>query len=669
MKYSLYTKLAWSGMKKNKTLYLPYLLTCVGMVMVHYLLTFLKYSDAVAPILGYSMLRIILMLGAHVVAFFSLFFLLYTHSFLMRRRKKEYGLYHLLGMNKLHISLILFWEHLFSAVISLFGGLAFGIAFSKLAELGLINMIRSEVNYSLSIPSSSLFETVVMFSAIHLFLFLHALWQLYRSDTLRLLKSDQEGDRAPRANWPLGLAGLLILMCGYYLSLTVQNPVDAIFVFFFAVLLVICASYLLMIFGSVVACRALQKNKAYYYKANHFVSVSSMAYRMKRNGSRLATICILSTMVLVILSSTVCLYVGIEHDLIQRRYPRDINMCIRAEELSSLNSELFDTVQAETQSILQDHGTQDSNSFQYVLTSFSGELHGNEIADAPRSNSIPVQVLLVDIDDYNRLSHTDETLNDSEVLFYSNRLDLDFSSVLLQGKEFTVKKIVPEFIGNAYAAMNVVPSVMIFVPDLADVTALFTDAGTVKLKHSLFYSFDAGLSAEDEISLLYSLQSYFSDEANTSTNGMYVTVESRAESRQYFYELYGGIFYLGILLSIVFLIATVLILYYMQISEGYEDRARFGIMQKIGMTKQEIRKSINSQLLTVFAFPMLLCASHLLFAFPLIRKLLSLFDLTNISGFALSTILSFLCYCIVYVIFYRMTSNAYYKIVSSTQAN
>ena len=424
-----------------------------------------------------------------------------------------------------------------------------------------------------------------------------------------------------------------------------------------------------MIFGSVILCRTLQKNKNYYYKANHFVSVSSMAYRMKRNGSRLATICVLSTMVLVMLSSTVCLYFGIENDLIRSRYPRDLNIRISSDAFSALDAELFDTVQAETQAVAQEHGAKASDSFQYVLTTYAGSLSGNKISESSQSGATTIQVQLVDIDDYNRIANAGETLQDNEVLLYSSRLDLSLSSVILHGREFTVKKIVPDFVGNAYAAMNIVPTVMVFVPDLADTVAFFSAENAPQLEHSLFYSFDAGLSDKEDVALFYALQSYFSDESNTSTKGMNVTVESRAEARQFFYELYGGIFYLGILLSIVFLIATVLILYYMQISEGYEDSARFAIMQKIGMTKREIRKSINSQLLTVFALPMLLSACHLLFAFPIIRTLLTLFDLTNIAGFALSTIISFLCYSVVYVIFYRMTSNAYFKIVSGTQKN
>lgn len=667
MKHSLYPKLAFDGMKKNKTLYLPYLLTCGGMVMMHYILSFLKYSDVVETMFGFSVLRTILMLGAHIVAFFSFLFLFYTHSFLIRKRKKEYGLYHLLGMDKLHITFIVFWEHLFSALVTLTGGLAFGIAFSKFAELGLINVIHSQVTYSLHISFSSVSETLTMFGIIHILLFLHSAWQLHRTDTISLMKSEKEGEKPPRANWPFGLAGLLLLGCGYYLALTVEDPIDAITIFFLAVLLVICGTYLLMIFGSVLLCRTLQKNKAYYYKANHFVSVSSMAYRMKRNGSRLATICILSTMVLVMISSTVCLYSGIERDILERRYPRDMNLSVSSQDWNSLSAEMQDTVRDEVLSIVDEHNANPTSYADYVISSYAGFLRGNEILEEPVSDGTAIQTQLVDIDDYNRILGTDETLSDNEVIVYSNRMDLTLDTIILHGKEYNVKKIIPDFIGNSYAAMVIFPTIMVFVPELPETLVQFSTGNAVTLYHDWFYSFNVSLGAEDEIRLLYALQSYFMDEANRSTQGLKVTIESRTESRQSFYDLYGGLFYLGILLSIVFVIATVLILYYMQISEGYEDSARFDIMQKIGMTKTEIRKSINSQLLTVFALPMLLSACHLIFAFPAISRLLSLFDLHNISSFMITTFISFLCYSVVYVIFYRMTSNAYYKIVSGTQ--
>lgn len=325
MKLSFYPRLALDGIRKNKRMYRPYILTCVGMVMMYYIIAFLCRSETVNAVRGGSVVREFLRLGSGIIAFFAGCFLFYTNSFLIRRRKKEFGLYNILGMGKRNIGILLFWENLLIALSAIAVGLGAGMLFSKLAELGLIRMLSGDVDYRLTVSAEAMLSTGKVFGVIFALLFLSTLFQLKFMSAISLLHSESVGEKPPRANWLLGIVGALVLGGGYYVALTAYDAISAIMYFFVAALLVIGGTYLVMIAGSVVFCRILQKNKNYYYKTGHFVSVSSMIYRMKRNGAGLASICILATMVLVMLSSTTSLYFGSE-DSLRSSYPREQNL-------------------------------------------------------------------------------------------------------------------------------------------------------------------------------------------------------------------------------------------------------------------------------------------------------------------------------------------------------
>ena len=327
MKLGFYPKLAWSGMRKNSKLYVPYTLAGAGMAALFYIISYLSSSESLLMVGGGGNIAIILGMGKFVIAVFSLLFLFYTNSFLVRRRYKEFGLYNVLGMNKMNISRILLWETLINALISIGGGVLLGIVFSKLAELGLLNMIGSDVDFTLGVSAVAIIFTVGLFGAIYLLIYLNAVIRINLSSATELVKSETAGEKPPKANWLLGIAGVVILGAAYYIAVSIKSPLTAITLFFFAVIMVIIATYLVFIAGSVLMCRILQKNKGYYYKKNHFVSVSSMSYRMKRNGAGLASICILATMVLVMISSTTCLYFGTE-DSLRARYPRNVNVSV-----------------------------------------------------------------------------------------------------------------------------------------------------------------------------------------------------------------------------------------------------------------------------------------------------------------------------------------------------
>lgn len=682
MKKGFYPKLAFDGIRKNKKMYLPYILTSIGMVMMYYIIIFLQFSQSIKDAVQSSTVSQILGLGSWVIAIFSCIFLFYTNSFLIKRRKKEFGLYNILGMDKHNLGIILFWETLIIAVISLVIGLAAGIAFSKLAELIFLNLLKSDVTFDLTVSSQGIGLCAIIFTVINILLFFNSLRQVRFSSAISLVRSEQTGEKPPKGNRLLGILGVLLLGGAYYISLSIKEPLQALTLFFVAVIMVIIGTYLVMISGSVLFCRLLQKNKKYYYKPNHFVSVSSMVYRMKRNGAGLASICILATMVLVMISSTTSLYFG-EEDALSSRYPREINISF-----SSLDTQIYkngqsDQIRSEIDEIAKKHNANVHNSLTYLAGVLSGMVtDGNVETDVRNVYSGTVdynkvfQFNFVSVDDYNEMMGTDYRLKDGEAMVYLFRKDSNFHGDTLSfngGQSFKIVRYLDNFISQSDAAMTVVPTMAIFVNDLDKATQGMTDAthqhdSEPVVNFSWTYGFDTGLSEDEQISLSKDINSYLTDVSDDFKKDIHSTeVESREQNRLDFFGLYGGLFGLGIILSIVFIFAAVLIIYYKQISEGYEDQSRFEIMQKVGMTKNEIRKSINSQLLTVFFLPLIFAGMHLAFAAPIIKKLLLLFNLTNLNLFIVTILISFAAFALFYMIVYKITSSAYYKIVSGAK--
>ncbi len=676
MKLGFYPKLAADGIRKNKRMYLPYILTCIGMVMMTYIVSFVQLSPIIGSMAGGETLQELMQIGVVVIVVFSALFLFYTNSFLTKRRKKEFGLYNILGMGKGNLGGILFWEFAYITIISLALGLVFGIAFSKLVELGFANMLEGEITYSMSVPAGAVYTTIFAFVAIFVLLFLNSLRQIWFSSVISLMRSENTGEKPPRANWVLGILGVLILGAAYSLAVTINDPISAVGVFMIAVLMVILATYLIMITGSVLFCRILQKRKNYYYKANHFISVSSMVYRMKRNGAGLASICILAIMVLVVISSTSALFIGGE-SVIRSRYPREINTWFRLYENKNMTDEDQAMFESAIDDILEKHGTTTSNVIKYHSVTVSGMLNGgdvifntNDVNDFNIGTFSDVhQFYLVPIDDYNYMMGTNETLANDEVLIYTPRNTFKGDTFSFTGlKQYKVKEIIKDCFLSPDMSMDIVPPIMVIVPDLSETSAGLTDAmGNDLTYKKWYYCFDTPLDDEEDIVMYEEIEDAFRNLQLNGHDTFVANIESREYERQDFYSLYGGLFYLGIILSVVFILAAVLIIYYKQISEGYEDQSRFEIMQKVGMTKKDIRKSINSQLLTVFFLPLGMAGLHLAFAFPIIEKLLLLFNLNNRALFICTTAGSFLVFALFYTIVYRITSNAYYQIVSGAK--
>lgn len=670
----LYPKLAAGGIKKNKQTYIPYILTCSGMIMMYYIVAFLSESSLVANMRGGEIMQTMLMLGCWVMVFFSAIFLFYTNSFLIRRRKKEFGLYNILGMGKRNIARILVWETLIVFAVSLTAGNGLGILFSKLAELVFVNIFDLEVSFEFRVEPQAISSAAVIYAVIFTVILIRALRQIRLSNPIELLRSENIGEKPPKSNWLLALLGTVLLAVAYYMAVTIENPISAVFAFFVAVLMVIAATYLLFIAGSVVICRMLQKNKKYYYKTNHFVSVSSMIYRMKRNGAGLASICILSTMVLVTLSSTICLYVG-EEDILKERYPRDILITTY-----SVEDKEIERIRGFADAALERYGVTPQNEIEYRYISISGAFDkGNVVLDPTSMNAASADVrtfTFVPIQDYNKLTGNNLTLSGNDVYIASSNGGYKFDSINIKELgEFHIVGEADGFIFTGDTAAVMAPEIYLFTSDMEVINEIYKKQLDVyerryasDLHDYIGFDLDCGedikLKIFEDIHRSISLETDRLAAEGREEEWLGYRIESLANDKAEFYALYGGLFFLGIILGSVFIFAAALIMYYKQISEGYEDKNRFTILQKVGMTQKEIRQSINSQVLTVFFLPLAAAAVHMTFAFPIVSRLLALFNLSNITLFAAVTLICFGMFAALYVLVYVFTSRSYYNIVS-----
>ena len=680
MRLGFYPKLALTGIAKNKKTYIPYILTGIGMVMMFYIVAFLSKNHAVGAMRGGESVQGFLSLGITVIGIFSTILLFYTNSFLIRRRKKEFGLYNILGMGKGNLSRVILWESLIIAVTSIVLGLGCGVLFSKAAELLVSKLLNSTVGFNFTINKDALGMTLKWFGVIFVLILMNSLHQIYKSKPVELMKSESVGEKPPKANWLLALVGIVLLGGAYYLAITIQDPVTAMVLFFVAVIMVIAATYLLFIAGSVTFCRLLQKNKRYYYKTNHFISLSSMVYRMKRNGAGLASICILSTMVLVMISSTSCLYIGSE-DMLRQRYPR--NLILKMNAADAAYGDYFHQVIDEE---LEKHQLTEENMIHYHYVSFSGIMEGNELIfdesklESTLDFSKVWSAFLIPLEDYNQIMGTSETVGEGEALVYATKTDFKYDEITLDGiGTFRTKEAEAGFVANETDTMQIMPSLFIFLPDVSGAVDAINDV-LIKMGEDErayiqdYYGFDLSCDENEQSEIYEAILDRVGKEDIMAATGLSeeevmaqnvnVSFQSAAIQREDFLSVNSGFFALGLILGLVFICGAVLIMYYKQIIEGYEDQSRFEILQKVGMTKKEIKKSINSQVLTVFFAPLIMSGIHMGFAFPLVSKLLILFGLMNTRLLVMVTLSCFGIFTLFYILVYLATSRAYYGIVS-----
>lgn len=654
MNKMLYLKLARTNIKANGKTYFSYVITCISTIMMFYIMHALSINEGLNGVSGSESLKTILYFGTIVIGIFSAIFLFYTNSFLIKRRKKEIGLYNILGLGKKHIAIVLFYENLFISLISLVIGLMGGVILNKLMLLVLLKILNFAVPFGFSVSIPSMEVTLIVFIGIFTVTLISNLFQIHIAKPIELLKGGEHGEKEPKTKWLITMIGIIALGIGYAMALTVKSPLSALNLFFVAVVLVMIGTYCLFTAGSIAILKLLRKNKKFYYKTRNFTSVSGMLYRMKQNAVGLANICILSTAVLVMISTTVSLYIGME-DGLKARFPR--NVMINASGISeNQTKKLNDIIELETKETkIKNKVSYSSEGFIATRTNDTFLLRN---ADDAFSSDFYFLVT-IPLSDYNRLEVKNVTLKDDELLIFSTVKNYGKNLITIQDKSFKVKEELSTLVITNKNAMDIVGTYILILNDIEAVRNINADVTGTKLSVPAYkVDFDMEGTDKEIISFTDKLKQNFSQEIPIS-----VSIKSAAASKESFFAVYGGLFFLGIFLGTLFLMATVLIIYYKQISEGYDDKERFNIMQKVGMSNAEIKESINRQILMVFFLPLVFAVIHIAFAFPMIAKLLATLNLINVPLLRMCTVVTIIVFAVIYAVVYFLTARVYLKIV------
>lgn len=660
----MYTKLAITNIKNNRQFYFPYLLTGIITVAMFYIMCALESNPGIQSMPGAKDLGLILRLGIGVIGIFAVIFLFYTNSFIIKRRKKELGIYNILGMEKRHIAKILSKEAFFTAIIAIGGGLVTGVLFHKLACMLLYRMIGFNGGITFSFSKKGVMITAILFAIVYLLTYIYDLFQVQLANPIELLQSGNKGEREPKTKAIMAVLGVLCLGAGYFIAITTKNPIKALTLFFVAVILVIIGTYLLFTAGSIALLKILRRNKGYYYQTKHFTSVSGMIYRMKQNAVGLANICILSTMVLVAVSTTVTLYVGVE-DIMKERYPNEIN--IRAYYDTGAPSE--DSIAPIVEKSVKESGRKIRHEEDYLELYFAaikdqGQYSLDKEKVKTAGDRVSGFVVLTREDCKKKYNEEIPELAENEVaLFTIKKTDMD--TLVLENRSYHVKEI-KQFQNTE--DFETIADMMdeyyyVIVNDVQDMERLWQLQKDIYQENSSSISrqvrLDIDGDSEQKKECFENIKTALGPEQAKAR----ILIDSRQSSLDEFYQIYGGFLFLGLFLGILFLMITVLIIFYKQISEGYDDKERFSIMEKVGMSNDEVKATIRSQVRTVFFLPILMAAIHVGMAFPMIKRLLSLFGLSNTALFAGCMAGTILVFALIYLLVFLKISKTYYKIV------
>ncbi|MEY8386086.1 ABC transporter permease [Oscillospiraceae bacterium 38-13] len=658
-KSGFFPRLALVNLTRNGRFYGPYLLSCAVTAAMFYILRFLAYNRGLESVRGAMYLRSFAGVGCFVAAVLAAVILLYANSFVMKRRQQELGLYNILGLEKRHIARMCLWETLFCAAASLTVGILLGILFSKAVILLMLKLARIPVQFGIEISFSSVWTTVELFGVLFLFTLFRNLWSLSRSRPVELLRGASAGEREPRTKWLLVILGVLTLGGGYAIAITTKNPVDAMVLFFGAVILVIAGTYCLFTAGSIAVLKRLRANPKFYYQTRHFTAVSGLLYRMKQNAVGLASICILSTMVLVTVSTTIAMNIGLENAL-DEMFPYDIEFHQNLERQPGDPMENLREVEAAAKA----SGVLAESRYYTRYWVYCG-IRGNEIALNLEENCVRTGVEVVTAEDYSRLTGRDIILAPDEVLACPGNLgdfpaDFTVSARFGQpGISFHVRETVTETIRHAVnTLLGSEEAALFLVAADREAAERIMDLDTSRSARE--FRIQMNLSGEDYTEKLAQTERLVL-ELSKRDDG--VSFTSKQDQAQDFYAMYGGFLFLGVFLGLLFLMATVLIIYYKQISEGYEDQRRFLILRQVGMSRREINASIHSQILLVFFLPLGAAALHVFMAFPMLSKMLELFNLFDVRLFVLCVAGTLAVFCLIYALVFVLTARTYSRIV------
>ena len=670
MNSKFFNRLAGQNLRKNSAAYGPYILASILTVAMFYMICSLSRNPGLPETFGGEALQTILTLGVYVVGLFAVIFLFYTNSFLIKRRKREFGLFNVLGLEKRHLAIVIGLETVYTALLSILAGLIVGVALDKAMFLLVRRVLGLEVALGFYISWNAVLVTVILFAAIFFLIFVNCIRQVYVARPVELLRAENAGEREPKAKWLIALVGIVCLGGGYYIAIVTTDVIQAMLLFFVAVVLVIIGTYCLFTAGSITMLKLLRKNKRYYYKSRHFTAVSGMMYRMKQNAVGLANICILSTMVLVMLSGTICLMVGME-DALMARYPYDVEVPLGNEESGAL-----------VRDALVDGGFEIENEVEYTYFTFLARRVGDQFGFLEEYEATLLDgeytVIVTTLEDYVNSTGDERTLSDGEALLCVYRDTYDLPTATIMGITYDVT-VVDDHIQNGDTTANLTATAYLVLPDMKAMDELNRAQAEIRSeKHNEYYNqnvsveeymsirqyygFDIAGGNDEELAARDAIAGAWHFSEGVDLAGTY---NIRAYERQGVLALYGGLFFLGIFLGTLFTMAAILIIYYKQISEGHDDRRRFEIMQKVGMSRLEVKRTIHSQVLIVFFLPLVMAGIHVGFAYPILDRVLLLFNLMNPRLFIWSIVCCFGAFAVIYAIVYALTARTYYKLVST----
>ena len=670
MHKGIFSRLAKQNIRNNKSTYIPYMITCIFCIAMIYMMEFLRDCPTLDQAVRQAdEVRMIVFTGEIVVEIFCIIFLIYSNSFLMKRRQKEIGLYNILGLERNHIGIVMFLETIITSIGSLAGGIAVGIIGSKLALLLLLKLLHIPSVLGFYISVKGIFTCLFMFGIVFLMILFLNLAKIHLSRPVELLRGNNTGEKEPAAKWLMALIGFICLGAGYYLAVTTESPIKAITIFLLAVILVMAGTYLLFTAGSIVILKFLRCRKSFYYRTGNFISISGMLYRMKQNAIGLASICILSTGVLLMISMTVSIYFGM-NDIMLNRYPYDVDMSV-----TSISEDECQTAIEAFEKAIADNKVPVEKSVEEIYLDIVCSKNGDQILIKPANtirNSDSVLVLsLLDQAEYERLTGISANLNDGEIFaWYPSAVQKD--SVTVDETEFTVKKWLdknPLTCGEDAVSDNAV--LVVTDEDFKKFDEMRTEmykgvsSAPAGEDLTLHLGLDITGSETDKIDFGTPVMEAVKDLRKNGglSENSWITSGIRQQEYESYYADNGSLLFIGIFLGSLFLMGTAMIIYYKQISEGYEDQKRFEIMQKVGLSRREVRSSVRRQILMVFFLPLLMAMLHITMAFPMIRRMLLLFGMTNTKLFIGCTAGTVLIFAVVYGLIYLMTARSYYHIV------
>ena len=667
-----YSKFALNNLVKNKKFIIPYVLSAIFTIMSFYILSSLAFGDNLDKLPnGIEATKQVLSFGIIVIALFSVIFLFYTYSFLVKRRVKEFGLYSVLGMTKKQIAKILVLETIFIAVTTIVLGIGLGIIFDKLMLLVLLKLFSAGVSFGFSITPIAIVFSVLLFGGIYFLLLLYTVIKIARLRIVALLKDENKGEKEPKSRWILAIIGLALIGYGYYTAQTVQNPIKAITVFFFAVIAVIIGTYLVFMAVSITVLKIMKNNKNFYYKPKNFISVSGLLYRMKRNAVGLANICILSTMVLVTMGSTSALYAGMEKSY-NERFPRQIMI-----DGYNSTSDKLKEIENNAKTAAKEAGTEVEDMVSYNSVPIVGRLVEDKFnfeSNIGIDLSNVKMIVVLELKDYNKTANKNKTLESNEIFLHIDKKgNYDHNTISLNGSEYKIKEKLSEFPGAiGSAAANIIDTYYVVVKDnkeaekiAAQLAARMEELSKEDAKSRGIITTGAptvqnyvAFNIKDTTKEAKVIESFKKLEKQSG-----IEIEGKEENKLTFRGVFASFLFIGVFISFIFVISQVVIMYYKQISEGYEDKGNFEIMRKVGITDKQIKQSIRSQVLLIFFSPLIIATLHTIVAYPFIEKILRLFLITDNSIFLQALAVTIVVFAIFYLIVYAITSKIYYRII------